>query len=599
MHRLSALGIVIVAAAACGKHQNGNGGGTDAPNATADAPLTDNGPCMPEALRCNGNTIEQCNANGTNWVPQQACQFGCLDGQCALNGLDVPSDTQMDGIVVVKGVVHVHDGATLSSPSGNLTIIADEIDVDMGGSIAVAPTGTTAQGQGTNGITNSSSEYDGIGGGYGTFGNGWTSSSQWGSTSDSDVQPGSPGGKPAPFVGNSTVNAQGGGVLRLLATKITIAGTLAANGSPGPLGTNCDGGGGGGSGGGILVSGDNVTVSGSITAAGGVGGHQSNCSGFANDGGQGRVKILFGTAHAVTGSIIGVQSTGLAPPYPIASDTHSDTTQTYNDNFTALDASWPKPFGTVMGYYVKVDTTQTTIPSPANAMFVAAAPTGMPQGTSFMANALMPGTNYVHVVSIDAMSNVGTIQTTFPVKINTSAPSVSSSSHPSSTMFSTNVNPFFQWSYPQGDAMVSNAYYVFDNFGLTIPTTSDGKLPATQKQLLQSNVANGVWVLHVVAADSAGRLTKLAGHYRVSIGPDPGNGGVNGHVVNGAQPVAGATVTVNRGLYSATTDASGNYSITGVTAGTWEISVTTSTMQHAAKTATIPAGTSTTVDLTL
>jgi hypothetical protein len=574
---------IVAALAACGKnHQNNM---VDA-NGTTDG-LSDNGPCAPEALRCNGNEVEQCNATGTNWVPQQMCQFGCLDGQCALNGLDVASDQQLDGLVVVKGLAHIHNGATLSSPSGNLTIIADEIDVDMGGTISVAPTGTTALGVGLDG-QGFGGEEDGTGGSYGTSGIGWTSSSSWGSIDDSDVQAGSPGGKPfnAPVTFTA---AGGGGVLKLLAPKIVIAGQLTASGANGTMNTTNNCGGGGGSGGGVLVAGDDVTVSGSISAAGGAG--LVKCDTGKNDGGLGRVKILFGSAHAITGSILGTQTVGLAPPYPINSATHSDPNQIYNDDFASLDTAWQKPFASVQGYYVKVDQTATTIPTAANGTFVAT------PGTSLMPTAVRQGTNYIHVVSIDAMSNIGTIETNFQVQINTSPPAVTSSSHPNPTQFSTNVNPFFSWSFPQGDASVIDSYYVFDNYGVTVPKTTDTKLPATQKNLLQSNVANGVWVLHVVSADSAGRLTKAAGHYRVSIGPDPGSGNVSGHVVNGAAPVSGATVTVNRGLYTTTTDVNGNYTMSNVTSGMWEVSVTSGTL-HAAKTATIAPSTTTTVDLT-
>jgi hypothetical protein len=195
------------------------------------------------------------------------------------------------------------------------------------------------------------------------------------------------------------------------------------------------------------------------------------------------------------------------------------------------------------------------------------------------------------------MSNIGVIETNFSVAINTRAPNVASSSHPDPTMFSTNVNPFFSWSYPQGAPAVSNVYYVFDNYGLTVPKLTDTKLPASQMNLLQSGVANGVWVMHVVTADTAGRLTKAAGHYRVNIGPDPGTGALNGHIVNGANPVSGATVTVNRGLYTTTTDTQGNYTIPQVTAGTWEISATSNAL-NATKNATIANGSTTTVDLT-
>jgi hypothetical protein len=352
-------------------------------------------------------------------------------------------------------------------------------------------------------------------------------------------------------------------------------------------------GGGGGSGGGVLVAGDDVTVSGAITAAGGVGGNSTTntCNLSPNTGGQGRVKILFGSAHAITGTIAGVQSVGLSPPYPLSSATHSDPTQIYNDDFASLDMSWTKPFASVQGYYVKIDSQQTTIPTAANASFVSTT------GTSFPSSQVVQGSNFVHVVSIDSMSNLGTIETNFKVNINTQPPFVSSSSHPNPTTFSTNNNPLFSWSLPQGSAAVSNLYYVFDNFGTTVPKVTDTKLPATQTNLLQSGVADGVWVLHVVTADTAGRLTKQAGHYRVSIGADPGTGTVTGHVVNGANPVSGAVVTINRGLYTTTTDTSGNYTIASVTAGTWEISVKSNALS-ATKMATIANGTTTTVNLT-
>jgi hypothetical protein len=39
------------------------------------------------------------------------------------------------------------------------------------------------------------------------------------------------------------------------------------------------------------------------------------------------------------------------------------------------------------------------------------------------------------------------------------------------------------------------------------------------------------------------------------------------------QPVVGATIRVNRGLFTTTSGTGGAYSLAGVSAGTWEISV--------------------------
>ena len=579
------LAIVIpLWAAACGGGSGNNNGNPD--GGTGDA-LSDNEPCTPMALRCNGNVVEQCNAAGTMWVPQMTCSTFCADGACALDGLDVGSDMTLDGIVHVKGAVTVHAGATLSTPTGDLTIFADSISVEMGGSIAAAPTGMTPDGAGEQELECEGCQTEG-----GSYGSG---DRPWGSTTDTDVEPGSPGA----LMGETTAPAAalGGGAIRLLAPTMTIAGQITANGANGGSDNNvCLVGGGGGSGGGILLFGDHIIVTGSISAAGGVGGVTRTGCGLTaagQSGGNGRVKILHGDTFDVSmATITGVTTEGLAPPLPLTSTSHPDPTYVYNDGFVSLDMTWAKPF-TVMGYYVLIDSDPSDPPTAATGAFQAA------EKVSFPASAVSNGDNYVHVVSVDAQSAISTVESVFHVQINTLGPSMTSQSHPSQTTFSNNTNPFFMWSYPQGDINVSGAYYVFDHFGTTVPTTTDMMLPATQKQLLQSNVAAGVWVLHVVSVDTQGRLTKVAGNYRVNIGTDPGSGGITGHLIDGtSQPVAGATVTVNRGLYTTTSDSAGDFTLSGVTAGMWELSATMGALT-ATKQITVTSGMTTSGDMTM
>ena len=203
------------------------------------------------------------------------------------------------------------------------------------------------------------------------------------------------------------------------------------------------------------------------------------------------------------------------------------------------------------------------------------------------------------LVSVASRSAGGPAATGFRVQINTQGPSVASDSHPSQTTFSSNANPFFRWSYPQGDENVAGAYYVLDQFGDTVPSAADTQVPANQKQLQKSGVAEGVHVLHVVSVDTAGRLSKQAGHFRVNIGTDPGNGAVIGRIVNAqSQGVAGATVTINRGLFTTTTDSSGNYTLPTVTAGSWELSVKSGAFA-ATKTITVVKTQTTPGDMTL
>ncbi|MCA9639041.1 MAG: hypothetical protein KC492_00065, partial [Myxococcales bacterium] len=98
----------------------------------------------------------------------------------------------------------MRSGATLNSPSGDLTIIADQIVVENGGSIAVAPTGDNPLGAGAIGPAYASPCYaynGGGGGGYGSSGTRGGSSGSCGAggpahgqTSDGFVTKGSRGG---------------------------------------------------------------------------------------------------------------------------------------------------------------------------------------------------------------------------------------------------------------------------------------------------------------------------------------------------------------------------------------------------------------------
>jgi hypothetical protein len=570
--------VVIGCGGKSGHNDRGDGGSNTGDGGMGDGGmLPDNTPCTPNALRCNVNNVEQCNAAGTMWTVQQMCTTFCADNACALPGLDVRGAQSLDGIVHVQGAVDIHDGGMLSSPTGNLTIFAESITVESGGAIAVAATGMSPQGAGE---AAGCPGCDPSGGNY-----------SWVSQQDSDVFPGSPGG--AAY--DSTAAAAGGGVLQLFAATIDIAGQLTANGaSGGPfVSPSGDYGGGGASGGGILLSGNSVTVTGAISTAGGPGGPSVSGLPFGQSGFPGGVKLLYGTgSNFGTATINGTQTTGLAPPVELASSSHPDPTLIYNDNFVSLDLNWKAPFA-VQGYYMLLNTTPVSPPTAANGTFQGATQ------ASFSANNVTQGANYVHIVSVDQQSNIGSIENNFEIQINKAPPHVSSTSHPDPTQFYNDVNPYFSWTYPQGSASVSGAYYVFDHFGNTIPTTTDTKLPATQQQLLLPNVGAGVWVLHVISADSQGRLTKVAGNYRVNIGANPGSGGISGHVVNASsQPVTGAVISVNNGLYTTTTDSNGNYSIATVTAGQWQLSATSGALTGA-QTITVTAGMTVAGDLTV
>lgn len=173
-------------------------------------------------------------------------------------------------------------------------------------------------------------------------------------------------------------------------------------------------------------------------------------------------------------------------------------------------------------------------------------------------------------------------------------------SHPDPNAWSMNVNPYFSWTLPRGDANHSGVYYAFDHHGTTVPTRADTLVPVVQHQVLRSGVPAGIWAFHAVSVDTVGNPTRNAAHYLVRIGQDPGSGRLLGQVGSAAGNVANATVSINRGLFpTQATNSGGTFDFASVTAGTWEVSVTAGGFKPATQMVTIPAGGQATANFTL
>jgi cysteine-rich repeat protein len=515
--------------------------------------------CQAGTKRCHGETVETCNSAGSGWDVGETCTTYCASGQCALDGLNVNTNSNYDGEVIVAGDLVVTGNSTLTSSTGDLTIIADNIRVEAGAAIAAAPTGVDTRG---------ASCYLGYPyyytyqANYGQAQVG-TMEAAWGGEQDAAADRGALGGAGGYYgcqipTTNTVSPTHGGGRIRLIAKHdITIAGQLLASGENAKTGDHT-----GGSGGGIQIAGDTIEITGSISTAGGTFG--------STPGGNGRVRLLYGATLANTGTIIGTVTQGRRPPIDLTSPTQPDPTLTYNDNFTKLTITHERPFDTAQGYLHTVDVTEHLPPAPAQGTFAATESFDV-DATKFVA-----GANWVHIASIDANSTLGAVESRFPVTINATAPTATSTSHTVPTTWYDNPNPYFAWTNPQNldDKNFKRVHYVLDHFGDTIPTVADTSLVTSQKQLLVSNLAAGIWVLHVITEDTMGHLTKKAAHVVVRVGTDPGSGSVFGSVFDeNNHPVSGATVRVNRGLFTATTNAQGSYTVTGVASGTWEISV--------------------------
>ena len=234
-------------------------------------------------------------------------------------------------------------------------------------------------------------------------------------------------------------------------------------------------------------------------------------------------------------------------------------------------------------------------------MFVASELVGSNRG------AVVAGPNWFHLVPIDQTSTVGLVETQFEIQVNTTPPTVSSTSHPSQTTWTTNNNVLYAWTLHKADVNSKGVFYVSDHFGTTVPTAAATFLPVTQKQILLSGLASGIWGFHVVALDQGGYLTKAGGHYRVLIGTSPGVGAILGNVVdNAAKNVVGATVTVNQGLLNPdiakdqSTDTNGNYNFGAmVPVGSWQVQVSATGYKTQTQAAVVTANMSTTLNFTL
>lgn len=261
---------------------------------------------------------------------------GNVTAQSRPDGIDTGSGT--DGALVVDGTGASTDGHP--HPAGDPFLITDDraytsITLRNGGAIRVdaptpihlrasgtvticatctvtiAPTGATSDG--TGGAGGNSTLSGGGGGGAGHTTAGQPGQSLVGSTGSpgtagpattTGFAPGAPGGPGGTANGDTPggPGGPGGGALRLSASRIDLAGTIAANGAPGQPGPQAlslltsGGGGGGGAGGAIWLTAStlNISSASSLTVAGGPGGTAPN-SNAGGAGGRGHVRLDAGT----------------------------------------------------------------------------------------------------------------------------------------------------------------------------------------------------------------------------------------------------------------------------------------------------------------
>jgi hypothetical protein len=572
------------------------------------------GACTPGATRCNGNTPETCNTAGNAWTQGTACTTTCVGGGCSSPGITVNANANatLGGVTYVDGDVTITNSSVVTVPSGTAVIYCNNFTLDATSQIVVTPKGNDPRGTGATGGGTESCYCSGYGyvygnyiaggGSYGTggveanaiscpYGGGCGFGGNGGGTvygiADDEAAPGAAGGT----YGGSTTSGTpglGGGLVAIYCNNITVQGTITANGQGGT------GSAGGGSGGGVVLrASGNLDFSGSVSVAGAPGG-----SSGGGAGGNGVVKLLYGNSDTISGTVVGQKFTSFMPPFDVSSATHPDPTHWYNDAYASFDLAWSQPFTNAAGFYYALNTTYGFVPTPANSIFVGG------EAKSYVPSALVAGTNYFHVDTVGPFANVGTMEHRYAVNINSTPPTIASSSHPSSTTWYANSSPYFSWTLPHAAADVTNFYWVYDPYASTIPDTTANKIPMdlttpqNSEQLLLPNQANGIWYFHVIAQDTMGYLTKQAGSYRVQIGSNPGFGSVSGSVTDATtgNPLTGVSVTLNRGVQTATTTSNGAYAFTSdVYAQQYEVRASFTGYKDSVQTATVTSGQTTVV----
>ena len=479
--------------------------------------------CMPGAERCFKNSVQQCNTQGTAWahldICEDECDQGLCVGACEPNALRCNGDVQelcgMDG-----STWNTNENCTLGC-SHRVCIEADL--KNMG--VPMMMSGTHVYQECVSVELGGSIEVP-----AGETLEIWAKCLEVTSSSYITL------GADAQFIFHAaeTINNEGsisgGAFVRLDAYQtLTNAGD---------------------------VSSDRVELRGDVL----------NNSTLGTIGG-GSTFALYGSEWTNDGTHDG--ATSVMPPETLSSPTHPEGFQ-WNMVDDDVSIAWNKPFDSARGYYVNVNTSE--VPGPSSGEFSTVENVTLPLAW------FRPGQNTVQVVSVNADSTVGTVPATFVVDFNISSPIVSSSSHGDPFEWSNSDDVFIEWTEaPNVDPNSYTGYwYVWDHRGDTDPDDVNGTFRNDDKILFDS-VAPGVWTFHLSSIDRLGRTSAVPGRYEVRVGPEPGYGNIAGNVTDSTgEPLRGATVLLNGGIYRTTTVASGDFTFRGevpAVAFDWEVKV--------------------------
>ena len=531
----------------------------------------------------------------------------------------ISTDTQLCG-VVYAGRFSVQGGATVSCPTGELTVYADDVSIDPSSTINLSGTSSSPGGvefgvcyEQCDYLSRSYAWVGGGGGGGGAAGSasnsttgicgspyyqqfpcpGVAGGSVLGNNHNLSSQPGSAGGRGCASISvldgtcyTYSASGNGGGSIKLVATRtMSIMGQLLADGADGADVYGAGAGGGGG--GSIVLVSPGLTISGTLSVAGGQGGvgnrpNQYNSS-TANggNGAGGRVKLAYGPVYSNTGTINGAASTveSVMPPTQIGSPTHPNSNFTYNDLSQDIQFSWLEPYAGVQGYWYAFNQTADFALTPSNGTFTAATLVRLPANTIDQS-----GTWYFHIISTNASAISGTVANRFPVTIQRGEQTLSSSSHPNESNWYMNTTVTMSWTPPSGLSADSyrGYWYRLDRVSNSNLLAGDeGWTYTTNRQVLLTHDSAGQAIsdfsyhFHLVSEDTMGNLGSEAAHFRVQIGTAaPATSSFYGYVqTSGGAGIDGASVRLEPYGLTQTTDSNGYFLFTNVFEGPYTLTV--------------------------
>ncbi len=260
--------------------------------------------------------------------------------------------------------------------------------------------------------------------------------------------------------------------------------------------------------------------------------------------------------------------TSLPKPPVVASITHPDFNQWYNNNSPSFSWTTPPDPAGIEGFYYIYNQIKDTYPDLVTASWT--------KGTMASFVDVPDGMWFLHVTAKDNAGNISAEAAHFQVNVAMTPPPpvVFSSTHPDEDKWYRENTVKLQWKQREYVNEIIGFYYALDNSEFTVPNSKNNKTMDTNTAF--TNLNDGIYYFHIVSVDKEGMLGKTATHYMVKI---KSKVKVKGMITqaNGIMPLASATVEIMKEdgttLGVSISDKDGNYEIDNLPVGKVKIKV--------------------------